>query len=137
MIQLPIEVIIASGSGGNLLKTCNSTFSLTSAERETLILFCDDDRDKIFIYTSQQRMIRKLLKNPLFDCKNMEYNDLYNCYPNPVSIEGVLPFNALTFRSKTIKLSESEKKKRRKRLKLAREDYKLRCITKNSDLIKN
>jgi len=83
MIQLPIEVIITS-KGGNLLKTCNSKVSLTSAERETLILFCDDDRDTIFIYTSQQRMIRKLLKNPLFDCKNMEYNELYNCYPNPV-----------------------------------------------------
>jgi len=100
--------------------------SLTREERETIISWSDEDRDKIWIYSSQQPMIRKLKKNPLFELKNESYNKDYKCYPNPISIEGYLPRKALIIRTKIVKLklSRKERERRAKHAKLLRIAHK-------------
>jgi len=98
--------------------------SLTSEERETVISLTDDDRDGIFIYSSQQPMIRRLLRNPLFKCQRKTYNKSYRCYPDPISIQGMLPRKALTIRTKIRKLSPEQRKQAVERLKNARERRK-------------
>ena len=77
--------------------------SLTAEERETIISWADDDKDQIFIYSSQQPMIRRLLKNPLFKLTRDRYNKEYRMYPDPISIEGYLPKRALTIRKVLVK----------------------------------
>jgi len=109
-------------------------YSLTQEERETLISFADDDRDKIFIYSSQQPMIKRLLKNPLFKCRRKAYNRAYKCYPDPISVEGMLPRKVLTIRIKIRKLSPEQRKQAVERLKNAREAQKLHVETENEDL---
>lgn len=98
--------------------------SLTSEERETVISWADDDRNEIFIYTIQQPMIRRLLRNPLFKCQRKAYNKAYKCFPGPISIEGMLPRKALTLRKKIRKLSPKQREQAVKRLKKARERQK-------------
>jgi len=95
---------------------------LTSMERETIISWADDD-DKIFIYSSQQPMIRKLGKNKLFDLKEEQFNKNYAIFPKPISVEGYLPKKALTIRTKIVKrkLTEVQKKEVVERLKKGRE----------------
>jgi glycosyltransferase involved in cell wall biosynthesis len=83
--------------------------SLSEDERETIISWCDDDNDKVWIYSSQQPMIRKLLNNPLFECVSKEIYKYYRCYPNPVSIEGYLPLFALSIRKKRRVMSEEQR----------------------------
>ena len=73
--------------------------SLTKYERETIIS-CDDEDNRWYIHTSQQPMIRRLLKNPLFELQDKQFNKAYSCYPNPISIEGFLPHKAITVRTK-------------------------------------
>lgn len=94
---------------------------LTSQERETIISWSDDD-DKIFIYSSQKPIIRRLRKNELFELKDERFNKNYACYPNAVSIEGYLPKNALTIRKKIVKrqLTKKQKKEIAERLKKSR-----------------
>jgi len=69
--------------------------SLLPEERETIISWNDAD-DKIFIYSSQQRIKTKLKRNPQFEQTNAENNPEY--VRNPVSVSGFLPLNALTLR---------------------------------------
>jgi len=113
-----------SGSSKNL--------SLEKAERETIISWCDEDT-KIFIYSSQQSMIRKLLQNPLFECTDKRYNKAYYCYPNPISVEGYLPMNSLTIRKKIRVLSEEERLACARRLQKARESRELPTNSVNSE----
>lgn len=103
----------------------NEKIYLTSPERETIISWSDDD-EKIFIYSSQQPMIRKLRKNKLFELKEERFNKSYACYPSPISVKGYIPKNALTVRAKITKrkLTESQKKEVGERLKKARESRK-------------
>ena len=92
---------------------------LTQEERETIISWNDNDKDRIFIYSSQQPMIRRLLKNKLFKLKEKHLNRGYAVYPAPISVEGYLPRRALTIRTKFAKkriLSNKEKKELRRRL---------------------
>ncbi len=95
---------------------------LTAPERETIISWADDD-DKIFIYSSQQPMIRKLSKNKLFELKEEQFNKNYAVFPKPISIEGYIPKNALTIRTKIVrrKFTEAQKKEIVERLKKGRE----------------
>lgn len=95
--------------------------SLSMAERETIISWNDSDKDKIFIYTSQAPTIRRLLKNPLFECCDKRYNKNYSCFPDPISVEGYLPRKALTLRTKIRKLTREQREKASERLKHARE----------------
>lgn len=97
--------------------------SLTKYERETIISWSADE-DKIFICSSQQPMIRRLLKNPLFELKEKQFNKNYSCHPNLLSIEGFAPLKALTIRTKLIKrsMTDDEKKEFAIRMKNARED---------------
>jgi len=108
--------------------------SLTAEERETVISLTDDERDEIFIYSSQQPMIRRLLKNPLFKCKQKRFNKAYKIYPNPISVEGMLPRKALTIRTKIRKLSLEQRKQAVERLEIARERLKSHTEIENSDL---
>jgi len=103
----------------------NEKIYLTSPERETIISWSDDD-EKIFIYSSQQPMIRKLRKNKLFELKEEHFNKSYACYPSPISVEGYIPKNALTIRAKITKrkLTEEQKKEVGERLKKGREPWK-------------
>jgi len=98
----------------------NNLQSLTPEERETIISWADDDRGKIFIYSSQQPMIRRLLKNPLFELKDKRFNKSYHCFPDPISIEGYLPKRALTIR-KVLRKSHTNAETFIQRMKLARE----------------
>jgi hypothetical protein len=99
--------------------------SLQAEERETIISWCDDDSKECWIYSSQQSLINKLLKNPLFRCVNKEIKDNYQVYPNPVSIEGFLPIRAITIRSKKRTLTPEQRQAAVNRLKHAREARKL------------
>lgn len=102
----------------------SGSHSLSAEERETLISFADDDMDEIFIYSSQQPMVRRLLKNLLFKCQQKRFNKAYTCYPNPISIEGMLPRKSLTIRTKIRKLSPEQREQAVERLKNARERLK-------------
>ena len=106
-------------------------YSLTQEERETVISWADDDRAEIFIYTSQQPMVRRLLKNPLFKCQLKRYNKAYKCHPGPISVEGLLPRKALTIRTKIRKLSPEQREQAVKLLKKARERQKRHTETGN------
>ena len=101
------------------------SYHLTAEERETIISWNDEDRDNntIWIYTSQQPMVRKLLKNPLFECQRKAYNKAYKIYPDPISVEGTLPRKCLTVRTKLVKreLTDEQKKELVERFKKARE----------------
>ena len=99
-------------------------FFLTPGERETLISWNDEDGDKIFISTSQQPMIRRLLKNPLFEVLHKSYNRRYACFPGPICVGGYLPKKALTIRRKFRKLTPKQKKKAQETLRFARETQK-------------
>lgn len=95
---------------------------LTAPERETIISWCDDD-DKIFIYSSQQPMIRKLSKNRLFELKEEQFNKNYAVFPKPISVEGYIPKNALTVRTRIVRrrFTKEQKKEIVERLKKGRE----------------
>ena len=108
--------------------------SLTSEERETVISWADDNRDEIFVYSSQQPMIRRLLKNPLFKCQRKAYNKAYKCYPDPISVEGMLPRKALTIRTKFKKLTPEQRKQAVEHLRIARECQKPCIEPENEDL---
>lgn len=85
--------------------------SLSAEERETIIQWADgENRDKIFIYSSYQPMVRRLLRNPHFECQRKAYNKSYSCYPDPISVEGSLPYRCLTIRRKLREYSEQERK---------------------------
>lgn len=107
---------------------------LIAGERETIISWNDEDRDSIWIYSSQQPMIRRLLKNPLFECQRKAYNKAYKIYPSPISVEGILPRKVLTIRTKIRKLSPEERKQAVARLKLAREAQKHTISIENKNL---
>ena len=66
-------------------------------------------------------MIKKLIRNPLFECKKKRFNVNYKVHPDPISIEGYLPKRCLTIRNKLRQLNEQQKKQLYKRLKKARE----------------
>lgn len=108
--------------------TSDGNNSLTPEEREIVIQWADaEDRDKIFIYSSYQPIIRRLLKNPLFECQRKVYNKAYKVYPDPISVEGALPRKCLTIRTKLVKgrkLSPEERKIAGERLRKAREARK-------------
>ena len=101
-----------------------SRHSLEAAERETIISWSDEDTDKMtYIYTSQQAMIRKLLKSKDFQLKEKHISKDYTCYPEPLAIEGYLPRKFITIRSKMREkreLTEDQKNVLRERLKKAR-----------------
>ena len=99
-------------------------FSLTAEERETLISHNGSDGEKIFIYTSEQPMIRRLMNNPLFEVLDKRSNKSYACYPKPVSIEGSMPRAVLTIRKKIRKLTSKQRKKAKASLKHARDARK-------------
>ena len=109
---------------GKREKKTDRRLSLTAEERETIICYSDADDDKVFIYSSQQPMIRKLMKNPLFEVLDKKYNSNYGCSPEPVSIEGFLPKKTLTIRTKIRKLTSKQRKKAMVTLKYAREAQK-------------
>jgi len=69
--------------------------NLTPEERETLINWADDE-NRIFIYTTQKKMMNKLRKNPLFEMTREIENKNYK--KNPIGIEGYLPRKAITIR---------------------------------------
>jgi len=98
----------------------SSKLSLCAEERETVLSWTDEERDVVFVYSSQQPMIRKLLKNPLFEVTDQRFNEDYTCHPNPISIEGTLPLRALTIRKKFVKLTAEQVEERAERLKEAR-----------------
>jgi len=104
------------------------SYYLTAEERETIISWNEEDRDIIWIYSSQQPMIRRLLKNPLFECQRKAFNKAYKIYPDPISVEGLLPRRALTIRTKLVKreLTDEQKKELVERLKHGRESQKPR-----------
>lgn len=110
--------------------------SLTQEERETVISWADDDRAEIFIYSTQQPMIRRFLRNPLFKCQRKSYNKAYKCYPGPISVQGMLPRKALTIRTKIRKLSPEQRRQAVERLKIARESWKPHTEIENSNLEK-
>lgn len=98
-------------------------YSLSAEEKETIITWNDEDKGKFYVYSSQQPIIRKLLKNPLFEIKSKQDDPEYNVYPKPVSIDGFLPIRCLTIRKKLVtrKLNKKQKKEVAMRLKNARE----------------
>ncbi len=104
------------------------SYHLVAEERETIISWNDEDRDSIWIYSSQQPMIRRLLKNPLFECQRKVYNKAYKICPSPISVEGILPRRVLTIRTKLVKreITDEQKKELVERLKHARESQKPR-----------
>ena len=99
------------------------SYHLTAGERETIISWNDEDRNTIWIYSNQQPMIRRLLKNPLFECQRKAYNKAYKIYPDPISVEGMLPRKCLTIRTKLVKreLTDEQKKELVKRLRNGKE----------------
>ena len=105
-------------------KKNKNILSLTAEERETIICCSDADPDKIFIYTSQQPMMRKLFKNPLFKVKDKQYNPNYRCFPHPISLTGILPKKAVMIRKKIRKLTIKERKKVSEQLEHARKSRK-------------
>jgi hypothetical protein len=98
-----------------------SNLSLSRDEQETIISYDSSNNEYLYIYSSQQPMIKKLLRNPYFVIVKKRFNAKYKVYPEPISIEGFLPLRCLTIRSKLCVLSEDEVKKRREILKKARE----------------
>jgi len=98
-----------------------SKLSLTAEERETIISWCDTDKNQFFIYSSQQPMIRKILRNPLFECKDKRYNKAYTYHPDPISVEGYLPLSCLTIRKKKRRLTPEQKEQAIQRLAKARD----------------
>lgn len=93
--------------------------SLTAEERETVISWSDEDIDgKIWIHTTQMPMVRRLLKNPLFQLA-CEYKDqgFDECH----GVSGYLPRSALTIRTKKRVLSDEQKFLAGERLRKARE----------------
>jgi len=103
--------------------------SLEPEERETIISWNDEDRAIISIYSSQQPMIRRLLKNPLFKCQRKVYNSAYR-NPGPISVDGVLPKKALTIRTKLVRrvLTDQQKKELTQRLKNSRKRSSFRTV---------
>lgn len=79
--------------------------SLLPEERETVISWSDSD-SKIFIYTSQRRIITKLTKNPQFEL--IEAGKSASYIQNPLYLKGNLPINAITLR-RTSKLGQRPK----------------------------
>jgi hypothetical protein len=69
--------------------------SLEPGERETVISWSDEDK-KIFIYTTQKKIITKLLRNPQFELSETIRNELYR--QKPLGLKGYLPLNAITIR---------------------------------------
>ena len=116
MIEEKTEICNAEAEDGS--------YSLTPEERETIISWTDEDKNKIFIYSSQQPIIRRLLKNPLFVCQRKTRNKAYRNYPEPISVEGLLPRKCLTIRTKIRKLTPDQRKEAVERLKKARERQK-------------
>jgi hypothetical protein len=102
------------------------SYHLVAEERETIISWNEEDRDTIWIYSSQQPMIRRLLKNPLFECQRKAFNKAYKICPDPISVEGLLPRRALTIRTKLMKreLTEQQRKEFVERMKHGRETQK-------------
>lgn len=101
----------------------NNKISLTPEERETVISWADDDIDKkIWIYTSQHRMIRKLRKNPYFELLREHICTIYRV--NPIAVEGYLPLNFLTIRSKKRTVSQEQREQSRQRMKNRHEALK-------------
>lgn|SRR4030042_3409443 len=99
----------------NISKNDKNKISLTSEERETAISWSDDDIDKkLWIYTSQQPMIRKLRKNPYFELLREHKSDSY--YYPILAIEGYLPVKFLTIRQKTRKYTAEQRKQMGMRL---------------------
>jgi len=76
--------------------------SLSPEERETVISWADDD-NCIFIYTTQRRMLAKLMHNPIFSIKRkiMHGNTL-------IGVEGYLPLNGISIRTK-VSISKTRK----------------------------
>ena len=101
----------------------DGSYSLAAEERETIISWNDEDKNKIFIYSSQQPIIRRLLKNPLFDCQRKAFNKAYKIYPDSISVEGYLPRKCLTIRTKLVKriLTDEQKTELVKRLRNGKE----------------
>ena len=99
-------------------------YNLKAEERETIISWCDDDDDKFFIYSSQQPIIRRLLKNPLFECKDKRYIKDSPYYPGPIALEGYLPLRALTIRKKLRTLTPEQKEAAGEKLRIYREEQK-------------
>jgi hypothetical protein len=96
-------------------KKLNHRASLLAEERETIISWADDDEiNKIFIHTTMMPIMRRLLKNPQFEVQRYLQDE--GCEPH--GIEGYLPRNAITIRTKQIKhnLSPEEREQRGKRL---------------------
>ena len=94
--------------------------SLEADERETIISWSDSDKSHFFIYSSQQPMIRKLLRNPKFILENERFNKEYSCYPRPICVEGYLPLRCLTIRTKFRKVSDKERKRLQEHMKKIR-----------------
>ena len=107
-------------------ETDKGSQSLEPEERETIISWDDEERDTINIYSSQQPMIRRLLKNPLFKCQRKAYNGAYRTH-GPISVDGELPKKALTIRTKLVRrvLTDRQKKEVAKRLKKGRQSLKI------------
>ena len=106
-----------------MIKKCK--YSLTAEERETIIVWNANNIGKIYIYSSQQPMVRRLLCNPLFELKSQAFNYRYKVHPSPISIDGYLPLRALTIRTKLVKrrLTSKQKKELVRRLKHGRESF--------------
>jgi hypothetical protein len=100
-------------------------YSLTADERETIISWNDSDEGKIFIYSSQRPIVRKLLKNPLFRVRRKYVDKNYRVFPEPLYVEGFLPLRCLTIRTKLVrrKLSDEQRHEYAIRLKNAREPF--------------
>jgi hypothetical protein len=79
--------------------------SLLSEERETIISWNDSD-SKIFIYTTQRKIITKLNRNPQFELEEAGKSGEYN--QKPLYLRGFLPLNAITIR-RTSKLGQKPK----------------------------
>jgi len=116
----------------DISKNDKNKISLTPEERETVISWADDDIDKkIWIYTSQQPMIRKLRKNPYFELLREHKSDYYHY--NIIAIEGCLPLNFLTIRSKKRTVSQKQREQSRQRMKNMHRGLKHDVKTRFSD----
>ena len=91
--------------------------NLLPIERETIISISDEDKSKWHIYTRQQTIINKLLKQGRVPLK-AEYNDNGKIY----SAEFEIGFKELTLRSKPVTrtLTEEQRKATAERLANAR-----------------
>src|SRR4030042_4187590 len=119
-------------TNSDISKNDKNKISLTSEERETVISWADDDTDKkIWIYTSQQPMIRKLRKNPYFELLREHKSDYYHY--NIIAIEGYLPLNFLTIRSKKRTVSQKQREQARQRMKNMHRGLKHDVKTRFSD----